>query len=135
MIKKSYEENGISLSKKTIYSGDKIKLIYNGILAQSGASSVYLHIGFGEMWDNSSFIPMQFEKGVFSTEIDINEAGSFEVCFKDCADNWDNNSGQNYVFKITKKPVRKNKNEKPAVSAVQKSTAKNQLPVKELSRY
>lgn len=121
MIKKSYEENGITLSKKTIYSGDKIKLFYNGLLAQSGASIVYLHIGFGDMWENSSYIPMQLEEGVFSSEIDIDGSGSFEVCFKDCADNWDNNSGQNYVYKITKKPVRKGKNEKPAVSTVQKS--------------
>jgi hypothetical protein len=31
------------------------------------------------------------------------------ICFKDNADNWDNNSGENYVFGVSKKPSKKEK--------------------------
>lgn len=124
MIKKLYEENGVSLSKKTIYSGDKIKIFYSGLLAQSGASSVFLHIGFGEKWENSTLIPMKSEYGAFSAELEVKGIDSLGVCFKDCAENWDNNLGQNYVFKISKKPLKKEKTEKSAASKVQKSVTK-----------
>lgn len=108
MSKKSFEENGLMLSKKTIYDGDKIKISYNGLLAQSGASNIYLHFGFGDKWDDSSLIQMEPEDGAFTAAVEITGEESLEICFKDSADNWDNNSGQNYVFKIYKKPVRKN---------------------------
>lgn len=109
MARKSYEDNGVLLSKKTLYSGDKIKVTYNGLLAQEGAQNIILHVGFGDMWDNSSYIPMNLEQGSFTTELDILECKSFGICFKDTADNWDNNSGENYLFSVSKKPVRKEK--------------------------
>lgn len=31
MAIKSYEESGVSLSKKTIYGGDRIKITYKGL--------------------------------------------------------------------------------------------------------
>lgn len=109
MVKKSYEENGIALSKKTIYSGDKVKLNYTGLLAQAGAQSVFLHVGFGDEWENSILISMKHDEGVFSADVDIIESKSFGVCFKDSAENWDNNSGENYIFKVTKRSVKKEK--------------------------
>ncbi len=122
MAKKSYEENGVLLSKKTIYSGDKIKVSYNGLLAQSGAQSIFLHVGFGDEWKECSLVPMNFEQGTFSVELDILNYKNFGICFKDTADNWDNNSRDNYVFSISKKPVKKEKTSsvkasKPATKA------------------
>lgn len=107
MAQNSYDENGVFLSKKTLYSGDKIILSYNGLLYQSGAENIYVHVGFGEKWDNKYFCPMSKRDEIFQAEIDILDGNTCEICFKDSADNWDNNSGENYVFSITKKPVKK----------------------------
>jgi len=109
MAKKLYENNGILISQKAVYSGDNIKLSYTGLLEQAGAESVFLHAGFGDRWENSLFIPMDFEQGVFIAEIDIIDKKSFGVCFKDSAENWDNNSGENYVFKVSTKSAKKEK--------------------------
>lgn len=120
MAKKSYEDNGVLLSKKTFYVGDKVKVSYTGLLAQAGAQNVFLYIGYGEMWENSLFIPMNPEQGVFTAEFEILEGKSFGICFKDAIENWDNNSGENYVFTVSKKPVKK---EKDLVSNVKETEA------------
>ena len=124
MAKKSYEDNGILLSKKALYSGDKIKLSYTGLLAQSGAQSIFLHVGFGDKWEKSSLIPMELEQGVFSSELDILDDKSFGVCFKDSAENWDNNSGENYVFKVSTRTIKKEKTE---VAKVKKTKTRTKV--------
>jgi len=125
MAKKSYEDNGVLLSKKAIYSGDKVKVSYNGLLVQAGAKSIFLHVGFGDKWESSSFTPMKLEQGVFNAELEIIDSKSFGVCFKDCAENWDNNSGENYVYSISKKSQKKEKSVIEKVSKV--STKANKL--------
>ncbi|HEY5586196.1 MAG TPA: carbohydrate-binding protein [Ruminiclostridium sp.] len=109
MVKEFYENNGILVSPKEMYSGDKVKLSYTGLLAQAGAESIFLHVGFGDKWENSLLIPMNFEQGIFSAELDVIDNKSFGVCFKDSAENWDNNSGENYVFKVSTKSTKKEK--------------------------
>ncbi len=37
------------------------------------------------------------DKG-FEVSIPVLKADKLNVCFKDCANNWDNNSGKNYIF-------------------------------------
>lgn len=113
-----YSDNGIILSKKALHSGDKIGISYNGLLAQAGADSIFVHLGYGDKWENSAFIPMKHELDKFSAEIEIQEGKSLCICFKDAADNWDNNSGENYIFKISEKLERKAK--APAKAAIEK---------------
>lgn len=120
---KSYESNGVSLSKKTFYCGDRVKVSYKGLLAQSGAQQVFLHIGYGDAWEDKLLIPMEYDKGIFSAEIAILDFEGFEVCFKDVAENWDNNSGENYVFSISRKPARKEK--AIGIKATKSSKTKN----------
>jgi len=109
MAQESYESNGVSLSKKALYSGDTVEVSYDGLLAQSGAQNVFLHIGYGDEWENKLLIPMHYDKGIFTAEIDILDFKSLSICFKDAAENWDNNSGENYVFGISKKSAKKEK--------------------------
>ncbi len=107
MAQKTYENNGVFLSKKKLYSGDKVILKYDGLLSQAGAEDIYVHVGFGESWDDRYFVTMTKENSSFMAEIDIKDGKSCGICFKDAADNWDNNSGENYVFTISQKTVRK----------------------------
>jgi hypothetical protein len=131
MTKKSYDENGVLLSKKALYSGDIITVSYTGLLVQSGAKSVFLHVGFGDKWENPSLIPMNFENGVFTADFEIMECKEFSICFKDTAENWDNNSGENYVFSVSKKAVKKETAKIKESSTTEKTTkAKSKAKVK-----
>ncbi|MHB8065075.1 MAG: carbohydrate-binding protein [Ruminiclostridium sp.] len=122
MAKKSYEDNGVLLSKKVLYVGDRVKVSYTGLLSRSGAKSIFLHAGFGDKWENSLFIPMELEQGKFSAELEILDSKNFGICFKDCAEHWDNNSEENYVFNVSKKPVKK---EKDLIKKVSKVSTKS----------
>lgn len=124
MAKKTYEDNGVVLSKKVLYSGDNLKVSYAGLLVQAGAKNIFLHVGFGDNWENSSFIPMKLEQGIFMAELGILDSKNFGVCFKDCAENWDNNSGENYVYSISKKPEKKEKKLNEKVSKVSTKSKK-----------
>jgi len=114
---KAYEQNGIFISKQRITEGDEIVIGYKGLLASSGAMQVYMHIGYGENWDDCEDIPMIFSDGMFKVKITAKRQGPLGIVFRDPADNWDNNSGQNYNFTICKKAVRTKKEEKVVVRA------------------
>lgn len=143
MAVKTYESNGVALSKKTIYSGDKIKISYNGLLAQAGAQDIFLYTGYGEQWADSSLVPMEKNANVFSAEIDIKAGSTLGLCFKDAIENWDNNSGENYIFKISAKKAEKVEKTEKATKTVKakvtdadesktkkKATAKKSSPKK-----
>ncbi len=119
-----YESNGIKLSKKIIYKGDKIKVTYNGLLAQSGAERIYLHYGFGSDWTDSSFVQMNKVDEGFSAEIHILHQTNLGLCFKDSADNWDNNSGENYLYGISVKAQKKTDTNEPKDSKQSDKTLK-----------
>lgn len=92
-----YENKGI----RTELSSEGMLISYEGILAQNGAATVYAHVGFGDMenWENTKIYPMQpSEKKGFELLIPVKNAKRINMAFKDDANNWDNNSGQNYSF-------------------------------------
>jgi len=101
-----YEANGLTLSKANIKVGDEVIITYNGLLAKSGADTILVHFGYNESWEEKEFVPMQMEDGVFKAAIKVKLPGSLNMSFKDSADNWDNNSQQNYSFKVANKTSR-----------------------------
>ncbi len=101
--KQLYEDSGVELSKATINVGDEITLLYRGLLAKSGADSVYAHIGYGDNWEGKEFIPMEKVEDVFKATIKVNVSDKLNIAFKDSVDNWDNNSQQNYSFNVSAK--------------------------------
>ncbi|MDQ2085521.1 carbohydrate-binding protein [Herbivorax sp. ANBcel31] len=124
--KQLYAGNGVEVSKSSIRVGDEVTLSYNGLLAQSGAESVYAHIGYGESWEDKKFIPMEKNEDVFETKIKVTHPDSLNVAFKDSSDNWDNNSFSNYSFKVTQKASRtsqKSSSTEKKATSTKKSTA------------
>ena len=111
-----YEQNGIFLSKQKIAVDDEIMIGYKGLLLTSGAQQVYMRVGYGEMWEDCEEVPMIFSDGMFKIKMRLKREGQMGIVFRDPANNWDNNSGQNYNFKIGKKisRVKKMKNEAKA---------------------
>lgn len=116
--KQLYADNGVEISKATINVGDEVTLLYSGLLAKSGADSVYAHIGYGENWEDKAFVPMEKVEDVFKATIKVSHPEKLNVAFKDSVDNWDNNSQQNYSFDVTAKAS------KSSASKEKKATAK-----------
>lgn len=88
-----------------ILENAKVKISYVGYLFQNGSKEVYLHYGFGMNWDNVSEVKMEKTELGFQCEIDILEADSLNLCFKNENNEWDNNFGQNFTFPIEKQEI------------------------------
>jgi hypothetical protein len=95
-----HHDDRISLEPGTPGKGEKVRIEYRGLLAQSGADSVWLHCGF-DGWGNTHDIHMpRTVQGTFSCSAEVQGSREMNLCFKDSADNWDNNNGQNWTVTI-----------------------------------
>ena len=93
-----YSYSNVCIKPNEFTIGDKVKLVYKGLLFKNKSSEVYAHIGYGSNWDDLSDIKMNKTKSGFEAEIIITCAESLNVAFKDDTDNWDNNSNKNYIL-------------------------------------
>lgn len=78
-----------------------VKIVYDGVLAKSGAEEIYAVIGYGDNdnWEDVDYFPMmKTAENTFEVLADRKRPENVNVAFKDAAGNWDNNSGTNYVF-------------------------------------
>ncbi|PRX34908.1 putative carbohydrate-binding protein with starch-binding CBM53 [Orenia metallireducens] len=87
-----------------VKAGQRVRVGYNGLLAKSGANQVYLHAGLsrhGDIWEQAKDIVMDNNIDTWTAELEVpTEFEKFNFCFKDCADNWDNNNGKNWTYTI-----------------------------------
>ena len=95
-------DDGIIVRPTPVSLGDELQVEYRGLLAQSGAEEVYLHYGFGRSdWTYVQDIPMEKSSdGTWTAVVQVEEAGRFNFCFRDNANNWDNNYGRNWSYEI-----------------------------------
>ena len=100
MKKGMYEDNGIELSKSTPKVGDQVDIVYKGLLKESGARNVRLHMGYNEAWEDSQYIEMNLSDNIFMATIPLKKEGTLNFAFTDPVGNWDNNSGFNYSVRI-----------------------------------
>ena len=98
----------MELTKNIFFNTDKliensnVKISYTGEFFQNGSEEVFLHYGFGENWDYVNDVKMEKTELGFQAEINLLEGETFNLCFKNGSNNWDNNNGQNYIFPIEK---------------------------------
>ncbi len=101
----------MELTKNIFFNTDKlvantvVKISYTGKLFQEGAEDVFIHYGFGQNWDNVSDVKMEKTELGFQAEIELDDSDSFNFCFNDGKDSWDNNDNQNYSFAIEELPT------------------------------
>ena len=101
----------MELTKNIFFNTDKlvenskVKISYIGQLFQDASSEVSIHYGFGVNWDNVTDVKMEKTELGFQAEISLLEGVSFNFCFKNENNVWDNNNGQNYIFKLEKLPT------------------------------
>ncbi|MDD4168678.1 MAG: carbohydrate-binding protein [Desulfotomaculaceae bacterium] len=78
--------------------GNEVTICYNGLLAKSGADQVYLHHGSGDRWMDPS--TQKMDKSFQGWEKTIRMKNDKTIfCFKDSANNWDNNNGSNWAIR------------------------------------
>ncbi len=81
-------------------SNTKVKISYTGKFFQDDSEEVHIHYGFGNNWDNLAELPMHKTDLGFQIEIELLDSDTFNFCLKNEKQEWDNNDGTNYIFKI-----------------------------------
>lgn len=99
----------MELTKNIFFNTDKlvenskVKISYTGMLFQDASTDeVSIHYGFGLNWDNINDIKMNKTELGYQAEIELGEGETFNFCFKNNNNVWDNNNGTNYVFPLEK---------------------------------
>ena len=98
----------MELTKNIFFNTDKliensiVKISYTGKLFQDASEKVSIHYGFGNNWDNVDDIEMEKTELGFQAEIQLREGDTFNFCFRNENNVWDNNECQNYVFPLEK---------------------------------
>ena len=95
-----YNDDRVSIEPAPVKSGSKVTIKYQGLLKNSGADEVYLHYGFDGWKDIATTKMKRLPEGVFSAEISAYADQEVNFCFKDSANNWDNNNGWNWKCDI-----------------------------------
>ena len=96
----------MELVKNIFFNTDKltqnsrVKISYTGKLFQDNSQEVYIHYGFGLLWENLNEIKMKKTDLGFQAEIDLVDKETFNFCFKNELNVWDNNDGKNYIFEL-----------------------------------
>ena len=96
----------MELTKNIFFNTDKliknskVKISYTGLFFENNAEEVFIHYGFGTYWDNLSEIKMEKTELGFQAEIDLLDSDTFNFCFKNENNEWDNNEYQNYIFPL-----------------------------------
>ena len=88
-----------------LVEGRTAKLTYKGTLAENGATEIYVHFGFGLLWNNLQEIKLDKVNDGFETEITMTSCEDINFCFRDENNNWDNNETKNYSAPIAMKEV------------------------------
>ncbi len=97
-----YSENGVYIDQASLVYGKKARMTYKGYLYQQGAEDVYVHLGFGLLWEGLREIKMTRTDDCFEAEIPLEIADTLNFCFRDNWNNWDNNFYQNYFYDVAR---------------------------------
>ena len=85
-----------------LIENSNVKISYTGRFFQDGSNDVFIHYGFGLNWDNVNEIQMERTELGFQAEINLDASETFNFCFRNGNNEWDNNDGQNYIFNLEK---------------------------------
>lgn len=103
----------MSAYEKVYFDADKLiegrtaKLTYKGDLVTPNTNEIYVHYGFGLLWENIQEIKLdKIDDETYETEISIAPTyDSINFCFRDDLNNWDNNEAKNYTSEIAKEEL------------------------------
>lgn len=84
----------------SLTNGKTTKITYSGLLYKQGSQCINLVSGFGENWENTTTKPMQKVENGFEVDMEIKDYDTFNFCFSNENNAWDNNNSFNYVSPI-----------------------------------
>ena len=73
-------------------------ITYNGFLSNS--SELFIVCGYGAAWENTTEIQMNKTSDGFTAKISLLDSDTFNFCFRNSNNEWDNNSNCNYIAPI-----------------------------------
>ena len=79
--------------------GQDLTITYNGFLGNSQELSIVY--GYGDSWENTTETKMDKIENGFVSTINLLNYDTFNFCFKNSNNEWDNNSYCNYITPIT----------------------------------
>lgn len=82
--------------------GEHINVIYDGLLAKSGADQIWLRTGYGpqESWHDVRDLQMLKTGRGWELTFQVADDSRINFCFKDSAEHWDNYNGHNWSFEV-----------------------------------
>ena len=92
----------IFVNTDKVIENSNVKLSYTGKFFQDDSQEVFIHYGFGNNWDNLNDIKMEKTDLGFQAELNLGTGDTFNFCFRNNNDEWDNNDGKNYIFPLEK---------------------------------
>jgi len=98
----SLSSQGLAVDPVPMTAGEEVTVLYQGLLANSGADQVWLHTGYGtdDNWRQIYDYPMERTARGWVKVFKLQDESRLHFCFKDSASNWDNNNGTNWSFEI-----------------------------------
>ena len=96
----------MELVKNIFFNTDKltrnstVKISYTGKFFQDNSEDVYLHYGFGLLWEDVNEVKMEKTELGFQIEVFLADKETFNFCLKNEMNEWDNNEGINYIFEL-----------------------------------
>jgi hypothetical protein len=94
--------NEIFFNKK-LTSNETVIITYCGKLYSEHSEHISIVYGYGDNWDETSEAPMKEIENGFEVTLEIKNYNTFNFCFKNNFNIWDNNSGFNYISPIAPK--------------------------------
>ena len=88
-----------------LIENNKVKISYTGQFFQDNSKEVFIHYGFGYNWNNLNDIKTEKTELGFQAELMLESGETFNCCFCNENNMWDNNLGNNYIFPIEKKQI------------------------------
>ena len=85
---------------KNLVENQKVKLYYTGKLFREFSSEAYIVYGYGPNWENTQEKQLNLTDENFNVEINITGKDTFNFCFRNNYNIWDNNDYQNYIATI-----------------------------------
>lgn len=93
-------QKGVAISPASPVVGDRVTVLYDGILSKNGATEVTVHLGYGSRWDNEQDVPMVRKDTCYEATIPALKEEFLKLSFKDQQNNIDDNTGEGYSFDI-----------------------------------
>ncbi len=96
---------------KPLTAGSTVIITYSGKLYREHSKDVTIVYGYGDNWEYTDSSPMIETENGFEVTLTLKDYNTFNFCFSNSFNIWDNNFGFNYISPIAPKKDKENDRE------------------------